>query len=107
MLGKPVGILIGTWIAVRAGLCHMPLGLNWFGVLLAALPGGIGFTMSIFIATLAFPGAETLAAAKLGVLLASFVAGLLGILVGRAYLRCSTPVDSAEDPCTAQRVATQ
>jgi NhaA family Na+:H+ antiporter len=87
VLGKPIGIMASTWASVRTGMCQLPTGLNWFGVLLAGCLGGIGFTMSIFIANLAFPAAETLAAAKLGVLLASVTAGVIGIVVGRFYLR--------------------
>jgi NhaA family Na+:H+ antiporter len=87
VLGKPLGIVAGAWIALRAGLCHMPAGLNWPGIWLAAFLGGIGFTMSIFIATLAFHEYEILAAAKLGVLTGSLVAGLMGAIAGRVYLR--------------------
>jgi len=105
VLGKPAGILAGTWIAVRAGVCQMAPGLNWFGVLLAACLGGIGFTMSIFIATLAFPEPGTLAAAKLGVLLASLVAGLLGIAVGRAFQRFRAPVETGEQTDSAPGAA--
>jgi NhaA family Na+:H+ antiporter len=55
------------------------------GVLLVGCLGGIGFTMSIFIATLAFADAQLLAAAKLGVLIASLTAGIVGLAFGRYY----------------------
>ena len=107
VLGKPVGILAGSWLSVRAGVCRLPPGLDWLGVFLAACLGGIGFTMSIFIATLAFTGAETLAAAKLGVLLASVVAGLIGIVVGRVYLRRNASAAAANELGAAERTAAQ
>jgi len=86
LTGKPIGIFLGSWIAVRAGWCRLPPGLTWRGVLLAGCLGGIGFTMSIFIANLAFGDGGLLAAAKLGVLLASAAAGTVGLVLGRVYL---------------------
>ena len=86
-LGKPIGIFLGTWVAVRTGQCHLPPGLSWRGVLLAGCLGGIGFTMSIFIANLAFNDGGLLASAKLGVLIGSAIAGTAGLLLGAAYLR--------------------
>lgn len=85
--GKPVGIFLGTWIAVRLRLCQLPAGVTWGGVFAVGCLGGIGFTMSIFIATLAFPDVEKLAAAKLGVLVASVIAGVAGLLTGRVVFR--------------------
>ncbi|HEX2494527.1 MAG TPA: Na+/H+ antiporter NhaA, partial [Steroidobacter sp.] len=87
VLGKPIGILVGSWTAVRLGWCRLPADVNWPSVLLVGCLGGIGFTMSIFIATLAFADDALLAAAKSGVLLASTTAGLLGFAVGRFYVR--------------------
>lgn len=86
-LGKPLGIFFTSWLVVRLGWCRLPPGVSWTRVLLIGLLGGIGFTMSIFIATLAFADASLLAAAKLGVLVASAVAGIAGLLVGRHYTR--------------------
>jgi NhaA family Na+:H+ antiporter len=86
VLGKPVGILVGCWLAVRLGLSRLPPGVNWQGICVVGCLGGIGFTMSIFIAMLAFDDAELLAAAKLGVLLASFLAAAVGLIVGRMYV---------------------
>lgn len=79
VVGKPVGVLATSWMLVRAGLCRLPTGMSWGGISLVALLAGIGFTMSIFIATLAFPGQGAVDAAKLGVLLGSFVAGCVGL----------------------------
>ena len=87
IVGKPVGILAASWLAVRLRACQLPQDLSWAGVLVAGCLGGIGFTMSIFIATLAFPQPELLAAAKQGVLLASLLAGVIGFVAGRAWIR--------------------
>src|SRR5262249_20346211 len=56
VLGKPIGICAATWLAVSSRLCRLPPSLSWRGIVLVGSLGGIGFTMSIFIATLAFPG---------------------------------------------------
>lgn len=82
VIGKPLGVITASWIAVRLGLCTLPPGVNWGGVGLVGLLAGIGFTMSIFIATLAFADANLLGAAKLGVLLASLCAAILGLTWG-------------------------
>lgn len=82
VLGKPLGVVGASWLAVRLGLCQLPGGVTWSGVGLVGLLAGIGFTMSIFIATLAFDNAQLLGAAKLGVLLASLLAAVLGLSWG-------------------------
>jgi NhaA family Na+:H+ antiporter len=87
--GKPLGVLAATWLAVRFGGCRLPAGMGWGGVMLIGLLAGIGFTMSIFIATLAFADANLLGAAKLGVLLASLLAALLGLAWGWLHYRRS------------------
>ncbi len=78
VIGKPLGIVAASWLAVKAGWCRLPDGVSWRGVVLVGLLSGIGFTMSIFIGMLAFEDDSLLAAAKLGVLLASVCAALLG-----------------------------
>ncbi|WP_312793577.1 Na+/H+ antiporter NhaA, partial [Diaphorobacter nitroreducens] len=80
--GKPLGVLLTCWLAVRLRLCALPAGMGWGGLLLTGLLAGIGFTMAIFIATLAFDSAALLDAAKRGVLLASGLAALLGLAWG-------------------------
>ncbi|MCG8710741.1 Na+/H+ antiporter NhaA [Brenneria sp. 4F2] len=87
VLGKPLGIIGVSWLMVRIGLCKRPPGVSWGGIALIGLLGGIGFTMSIFIAMLAFSSENQLAAAKLGVLLGSLTAALLGMAWGYLYLR--------------------
>jgi len=82
LLGKPIGIIAGSWLAVRLGWCELPPAVRWSHVLLIGCLAGIGFTMSIFIANLAFTSEALLAAAKAGVLLASAAAGISGLLLG-------------------------
>jgi NhaA family Na+:H+ antiporter len=81
LIGKPVGITLLSFIAVSIGICRLPLDLNWKHVFGAGLLGGIGFTMSIFITNLAFPGeADEINASKMAILLASLTAGTIGFL---------------------------
>lgn len=84
LMGKPIGITLASWGAVRSGIATMPRDITprmLFGV---AWLGGIGFTMSLFIAGLAFQGSPALlTSAKLGTFAASIVAGLVGWLVLR------------------------
>ena len=79
--GKPVGILVGSWLAVRFGLADKPSAYSWFQLLGAGALGGIGFTMSLFIAGQAFPAAGDFAAAKIAIFLASLLAGVTGVTI--------------------------
>lgn len=83
VLGKPLGVISVSWLAVRLGWCRLPPDVTWTGVGLIGLLAGIGFTMSIFIATLAFDDENLLSVSKLGVLLASVLAGILGLAWGK------------------------
>ena len=79
VVGKQVGVFGFAWAAVRTGLARLPDGVTWGQVHGVALLTGIGFTMSIFIATLAFGATpERLDSAKLGILVASLISGVLG-----------------------------
>jgi NhaA family Na+:H+ antiporter len=81
VVGKLIGIAGFSWVAVKLGLTSLPHGLNFKHIVGAGLMGGIGFTMSIFIAELGFAhSAEDLLMAKTGVLLASALAGVSGFL---------------------------
>ena len=82
VLGKPLGVLLVCFAAVKLRLCSLPSGMGWGHMLLVGLLAGIGFTMAIFIATLAFDDAALLNAAKLGVLAASAVAAVVGLAWG-------------------------
>lgn len=83
VIGKPLGIIGMCWISIRLKWCQLPLDVTWKGILLIGLLAGIGFTMSIFIAMLAFHDESLLNAAKLGVLIGSFTAASLGLVWGR------------------------
>ena len=86
VLGKPLGVLVSSYLVVRAGWCRLPSGVSWAGIGLVGLLAGIGFTMSIFIAMLAFSDAAFLGAAKLGVLVGSAISVGLGLAWGTVYL---------------------
>jgi len=85
-VGKPIGVMCASWIAVRAGVAALPAGVRWSGVFVVGLVAGIGFTMALFIATLAFPPGPLIEVAKLGIMLASLVAGVIGLAAGRWLL---------------------
>jgi NhaA family Na+:H+ antiporter len=83
VLGKPLGITLFAWLATRARVASLPTGLAWRQLAAASVLGGIGFTMSLFVADLALAGGSMLTSAKLGILAASAVAGLTGWLLLR------------------------
>jgi NhaA family Na+:H+ antiporter len=80
VVGKFVGITSFTWVAQRTGVAVMPQGATWRGVLAVAAIGGIGFTVSLFVASLAFTGG-TLDEAKIGILAGSLLAAAGGTLL--------------------------
>ena len=81
LLGKPLGVVLLSFLAVAIGLCQLPTGLSWRHIFGAGILGGIGFTMSIFITNLAFAGEPAaLNSSKMAILLASLTAGTLGFL---------------------------
>ncbi len=89
VVGKQIGITLFTWIAIRAGFAAMPLGVNWRQIYGVAWLGGIGFTMSLFITGLAFDSAVLADDAKIGILGASLIAGVVGWMILRASARRS------------------
>ena len=80
LLGKPLGIVCASFVVVKLKLAKLPAGARWSHMLGAGILGGLGFTMAIFVANLAFLDAETIAIAKLAVLSASVLAGIAGFL---------------------------
>jgi NhaA family Na+:H+ antiporter len=86
-IGKPLGITAAALAAVRMRLASLPSGVSWTAVHGAAWLGGIGFTMSLFIATLAFGGTTLLDGAKVGILSGSVAAGTVGAVVVRRGTR--------------------
>jgi NhaA family Na+:H+ antiporter len=81
VVGKPVGILGGAWIASRFGIAIKPASYSWRQLLGAGALGGIGFTMSLFIAAHAFGDEADFNAAKIAIFLASLIASILGVLI--------------------------
>lgn len=81
VLGKPLGIVLAARAAVALKICELPADVTWRDVRVLGALAGIGFTMSIFIANLAFTDAALLTAAKAGVLAASFLAGALSVVL--------------------------
>ncbi len=78
LVGKSVGITLFSWLAVRFGLADLPYGVGWWQLFAASWLAGIGFTMSLFIASSAFEEPELLALAKTGILVASVLAAIVG-----------------------------
>ena len=79
VLGKPIGITLLAWLAIKLGLATLPPNISWMRFFSANWLAGIGFTMSLFIAGAAFPGdPELLASAKLAIFVASILAGVIG-----------------------------
>ncbi len=86
VLGKPIGIFGFGYLATKLGLSVAPSDSTWRQVFGVSILGGIGFTMSIFIALLAFDEPHTIDAAKIAIMLASTLAGIVGFVVLRAAL---------------------
>ena len=81
VVGKSTGIVAASWLAVRSGLAVKPQAYSWRQLIGAGALGGIGFTMSLFIAGLAFPNAADYAAAKIAIFIASVIAAVLGTII--------------------------
>lgn len=114
LVGKPLGIMVMSFAIVKSKLASLPENVNWGHMLGASILGGVGFTMAIFVANLAFDDEALVATAKLGILAASLLAGIIGFLFlllqarrahkrGVAYL--STARDDDENLQTADRDA--
>jgi NhaA family Na+:H+ antiporter len=78
LVGKPAGILVFSWLAIRVGLARLPEGVGWGALAGGGCLAGIGFTMALFIAGLALQG-DALHSAKVGILVGSALSGLVGV----------------------------
>ncbi len=87
VIGKPVGVLCGAWLATRVGLAALPAGVRWRQLAAVALVAGIGFTVSLFISALAFTEPRLVDEAKLGILGGSLLMGAAGFLALRTTTR--------------------
>lgn len=98
VIGKPVGIVLLSWLAVRVGIARLPGGVDWKTMVGAGCLAGIGFTMSLFIASLALEGTQ-LDAAKVGTLAGSTASAALGMFLLVRYLPSeSAATDGDESP---------
>ncbi len=96
VVGKFLGIFLFSWLTVKLKLAPMPEHSNWKMIAAISMLGGIGFTVSLFIANLSFgdmgePGMELLNNAKIGIVIGSFLSGLLGYVMLSHYLPASNP----------------
>jgi NhaA family Na+:H+ antiporter len=100
VVGKTVGVVALSRIACALGIAALPRGIGWGDVSVVGIVAGIGFTMALFIAQLAFPPGPVLETAKLAVLVASAGAGVAGYLVGTRVLKRSpeaAPTEAAAE----------
>lgn len=103
LIGKPAGVLAAIWLVTRLGIGKLPAGLVRGHVIVLGAVAGVGFTMSLFIAQLAFHGGGSLlAAAKLGVLGASAAAGGLAFVLGLQLLSSEGPAGAARSADEAE-----
>jgi NhaA family Na+:H+ antiporter len=84
VLGKPLGIMMAALIAVKTGVAKLPQSVNWRSLLGYGFLAGIGFTMSLFIAMLAFDDPALVDAAKRGIIAGSLLAGVAGAVMLRS-----------------------
>ena len=91
LLGKPMGVVAASALALWGKLAVLPTGVATRHLLVLGVVAGIGFTMSLFLAQLAFEDESLLGAAKLGVLVASALALIVGLILGRALLPSAQP----------------
>jgi len=103
IVGKPIGIVAVSWLAVRLGVAALPTGIHWAGVSVVGMVGGIGFTMALFIAQLAFPAGPLLETAKLAILFGSALAAALSLFVGYRILSTEQGQDLASTEAEAER----
>jgi NhaA family Na+:H+ antiporter len=87
VIGKPVGITLASWLAVRAGVAELPIGVRFTQIAAIGAVAGIGFTVSLFVAELAFDQAHDLGQSKFAILIASISAGVIGVAALRSSAR--------------------
>ena len=91
VFGKQIGVMLFSWLAVRSGLAELPEGIGWRHVYGVGWLAGIGFTMSLFISDLAFSDGALVDTAKLGILAASLISGVVGWTLLRRATALSRP----------------
>ena len=94
VLGKPIGIFVATWLAVRSGLASLPDGVTFAHVLGVGMIAGLGFTVSLFVTDLAYDAPQLIDEAKLGILVGSIVAAVAGVV----FLRLAVKPGAGYEP---------
>jgi NhaA family Na+:H+ antiporter len=102
VLGKPLGVLLVSLLTLRLGWAALPAGIRLRHLVVLGVVAGIGFTMSLFVAQLAFADAATLASAKLAILAASGASGVLALACGRLLLPARAEHGAAESADEAE-----
>jgi NhaA family Na+:H+ antiporter len=102
VVGKPLGIVAASWLTLRSGIGSLPTGMTMRHVVVVGAVAGVGFTMALFIAQLAFTDPNLLAAAKLGVLLASGLAAAVGLGLGKWLLPLQVDASAAQSADEAE-----
>lgn len=103
LLGKPVGVLLGCWAVLKTGLGRLPAGVTLRHLVVLGTVAGVGFTMALFIADLAFADAGLLSGAKLAILAASLAASVVALVLGRLLLSSSSTAKVALTADEAER----
>jgi NhaA family Na+:H+ antiporter len=97
ILGKPIGIALFSYLAVKLKICKLPYDINWKAVIGVGFLGGIGFTMSIFITLLAFSDAEHIDNSKIMILVSSLIAGAIGLVYLKSVLNDNSHEEEVEE----------
>jgi NhaA family Na+:H+ antiporter len=97
VVGKPAGIVAAAWLAVQSGIAVKPEAYSWRQLIGAGALGGIGFTMSLFIAGQAFPNPADYAAAKIAIFIASLIAAVLGTIILYPRRHEESDTDTADE----------
>ena len=99
VIGKPLGLMLFSWLAIRGGLAGLPEDVGWRGLFAVSWLAGIGFTMSLFVGELAFKTGPALGEAKVGIVAASLLAGAIGYGLLRLTLRRARRTLIPSTPC--------
>lgn len=92
VLGKPIGIVLASWLAVKSGLAVLPSRVGWRQMAGVGILAGVGFTMSLFISQLAFSDAANVGSAKMAIMVASLISGVVGYAILRRNARPRRPL---------------
>lgn len=103
VVGKPLGVLLACWISLRLRISTLPVGVTLKHLILLGVVAGVGFTMALFISQLAFTDTSLLAAAKLGVMIASGSAAVAALVLGRFLFSPVTNEAAAQSAAEAER----